>query len=83
MGLGCSEREFGNVWFGNETRVSVWVELKEDNRAVLLVAAQGQGRGRPFYACDAACLDPPVLLKSAPQVQARQGRRGRGRGVEG
>ena len=57
------EREWGNIQVGNSSRVSVWVQLRDDNRAFLLVSAQADAAA-PLYACDAACLDPPLRLKS-------------------
>lgn len=51
---------FRGLNYGNMTHVNVIISVKDDNKAVIYVSidrSDGQ-----YYACDAGCLDDPVLL---------------------
>ncbi|XP_074661928.1 uncharacterized protein KIAA2013 homolog isoform X1 [Tubulanus polymorphus] len=54
--------EFRRLNYGNHTHVNITVEVGEDNKAMIYVAMDRNDK--PYYACDAGCLDTPVLLKS-------------------
>ncbi len=52
---------FRRLNYGNQTHLNVSVVVGEDNKASLFISLD---RGdRPYYACDAGCLDPPVKLR--------------------
>lgn len=51
---------FRRLNYGNRTHVNVTVTVTEDNKAVINVALDRSDRS--YYACDAGCLDEPVLL---------------------
>ena len=45
-------------------KVSVWVEVGNDNKAVLFASVDRVDPKRRVFACDAGCLDTPIELKS-------------------
>lgn len=51
---------FRRLNYGNMTHVNISVSVTEDNKAVLFVALDRSDR--TYYACDAGCVDEPVLL---------------------
>jgi len=55
---------FRRINYGNDTHVNVSVQVGDDNKAVLYVSLDRNNR--PYYACDAGCLDPPEPLRYAP-----------------
>uniref|UniRef100_A0A915KCT2 Uncharacterized protein n=1 Tax=Romanomermis culicivorax TaxID=13658 RepID=A0A915KCT2_ROMCU len=56
---------FRGIVYNSDTRINVWVEVGIDNKPVLYVATNGTpANTKKFYACDAACLDEPVELKT-------------------
>lgn len=52
---------FRRINYGNDTHVNVSVKVGEDNRAVLYVSLDRNNK--PYYACDAGCLDAPNQLR--------------------
>lgn len=54
---------FRRVNYGNNTHVNISVIVGDDNKAVLYVSLDRNDK--PYYACDAACLDTPIGLRSA------------------
>uniref|UniRef100_U5EX05 Putative conserved plasma membrane protein n=1 Tax=Corethrella appendiculata TaxID=1370023 RepID=U5EX05_9DIPT len=57
------ELTFRRLNYGNMTHINVTVSIRDDNKAVLLIALD-RADGT-YYACDAGCIDEPVQLKSA------------------
>ena len=53
---------FRRINYGNNTHLNISVIVGEDNKANLYVALDRNDR--PYYACDAGCIDPPVSLRS-------------------
>ncbi|KAK7500506.1 hypothetical protein BaRGS_00008413 [Batillaria attramentaria] len=53
---------FRRINYGNNTHVNISVEVGEDNKASIFVSLDRNDK--PYYACDAGCLDPPVLLSN-------------------
>ncbi|XP_041357319.1 uncharacterized protein KIAA2013 homolog [Gigantopelta aegis] len=51
---------FRRINYGNNTHVNISVIVGDDNKASLFVALDRNDK--PYYACDAGCLDPPMLL---------------------
>ena len=51
---------FRRISYGNNTHVNITVVLGEDNKAVLYAVLDRNDK--PYYACDAGCIDPPVKL---------------------
>ncbi|XP_046367670.1 uncharacterized protein KIAA2013 homolog [Haliotis rufescens] len=51
---------FRRINYGNNTHVNISVTVGEDNKANLYVALDRNDK--PYYACDAGCLDAPVPL---------------------
>lgn len=51
---------FRRINYGNDTHVNVSVRVGDDNRAVLYVSLDRNNK--PYYACDAGCLDQHVQL---------------------
>lgn len=52
---------FRRINYGNNTHVNISVVLGEDNKASLFVSLDRNDK--PYYACDAGCLDAPVQLR--------------------
>lgn len=52
---------FRRINYGNNTHVNISVVVGEDNKATLFVALDRNDK--PYYGCDAGCLDPPVPLR--------------------
>ena len=52
---------FHRINYGNSTHLNISVLVGEDNKANIFVALDRNDK--PYYACDAGCLDPPVLLR--------------------
>jgi hypothetical protein len=52
---------FRRINYGNNTHVNISVIVGDDNKAVLYVSLDRNDK--PYYACDAGCLDPPVSLR--------------------
>jgi len=52
---------FRRINYGNDTHVNISVKVGEDNRAVLYVSLDRNNK--PYYACDAGCLDAPSQLR--------------------
>ena len=50
------------VRYSNRTSLNVAMSLGDDNKASIFVALDQNADGQDFFACDAGCLDPPVLL---------------------
>uniref|UniRef100_A0A914VT87 Transmembrane protein n=1 Tax=Plectus sambesii TaxID=2011161 RepID=A0A914VT87_9BILA len=46
-------------------KVSVWVEVGSDNKAMLYASVERSNPNRRVFACDAGCLDAPVELKES------------------
>ncbi|XP_014783639.1 uncharacterized protein KIAA2013 homolog isoform X2 [Octopus bimaculoides] len=51
---------FRRINYGNNTHLNISVIVGEDNKANLFVSLDRNNR--PYYACDAGCIDPPVML---------------------
>ena len=51
---------FRRINYGNNTHVNITVVVGEDNKAQMSVALDRNDK--PYYACDAGCLDDPVKL---------------------
>lgn len=54
------EYHFRRLNYGNMTHVNVTVSVTDENKAVIHVALDRSDRN--YYACDAGCLDEPVIL---------------------
>ena len=52
---------FRRINYGNDTHVNISVQVGDDNKAVLYVSLDRNNR--PYYACDAGCLDAPEALR--------------------
>ena len=52
---------FHRINYGNATHLNISVLVGDDNKANIFVALDRNDK--PYYACDAGCLDPPVLLR--------------------
>ncbi|XP_033751540.1 uncharacterized protein KIAA2013 homolog [Pecten maximus] len=62
---------FHRINYGNNTHVNVSVIVGEDNRANIYVALDRNDR--PYYACDAGCIDAPAALsKELKQFPVKQ-----------
>jgi len=62
---------FRRINYGNDTHVNISVQVGDDNKAVLYVSLDRNNR--PYYACDAGCLDPPEPLRYGAFCNARRG----------
>ncbi len=51
---------FRRISYGNHTHLNITVVVGDDNKALLYAALDRNDR--PYYACDAGCIDPPVKL---------------------
>ncbi|BFZ15883.1 hypothetical protein BsWGS_18922 [Bradybaena similaris] len=51
---------FRRINYGNNTHVNISVVVGDDNKATLFVALDRNDK--PYYGCDAGCLDPPIPL---------------------
>ncbi|GAB1598519.1 uncharacterized protein KIAA2013 homolog isoform X1 [Argonauta hians] len=51
---------FRRINYGNDTHLNISVIVGEDNKANLFVSLDRNNR--PYYACDAGCIDRPVML---------------------
>ncbi|CAE1324617.1 unnamed protein product [Acanthosepion pharaonis] len=51
---------FRRINYGNNTHLNISVIVGQDNKANLYVSLDRNDR--PYYACDAGCIDPPVSL---------------------
>lgn len=56
--------------YGNQTHLNLSVIVGDDNKAQLRVALDRNDK--PYFACDAGCLDPPLKLRFVA-VQLRFG----------
>ncbi|XP_076471701.1 uncharacterized protein KIAA2013 homolog isoform X2 [Babylonia areolata] len=56
---------FRRLNYGNNTHVNISVTVGDDNKASIYVSLDRNDR--PYYACDAGCLDMPVQLSNAWQ----------------
>lgn len=52
---------YRRINYGNNTHVNISVIVGEDNKAVLFVALDRNDK--PYYACDAGCIDMSVKLR--------------------
>ena len=52
---------FRRINYGNNTHVNISVTVGEDNKATIDVALDRNDR--PYFGCDAGCLDFPVQLR--------------------
>ena len=52
---------YRRINYGQDTHVNISVEVGDDNKAVLFLALDRNDK--PYYACDAGCLDAPVKLR--------------------
>lgn len=52
---------FRRINYGNNTHLNISVVVGEDNKASIFVSLDRNDR--PYYACDAGCLDTPVMLR--------------------
>ena len=50
------------VRYSNRTALNVTMSVGEDNKASIFVAVDKNTDGQDFFACDAGCLDAPVVL---------------------
>lgn len=51
---------FRRLNYGNKTHVNITISVRDDNKAVMFVALDRSDQS--YYACDAGCLDEPILL---------------------
>lgn len=51
--------------YSNHTSLNVTMTVGEDNKASIYVVLDKNTGGQDFFACDAGCLDPPVVLSSS------------------
>jgi hypothetical protein len=51
---------FRRINYGSNTHLNISVKVGEDNKAMIYAALDRNDK--PYYACDAGCLDPPVKL---------------------
>ncbi|KAL4225720.1 hypothetical protein ACF0H5_016409 [Mactra antiquata] len=51
---------FHRINYGNNTHLNISVLVGEDNKANIFVSLDRNDK--PYYACDAGCLDPPTQL---------------------
>ncbi len=52
--------QFRRINYGNNTHLNITVIVGEDNKAVLFAALDRNDK--PYFACDAGCIDPPFKL---------------------
>lgn len=52
---------FHRISYGNNTHLNVSVIVGDDNKALIFVSLDRNDR--PYYACDAGCIDPPMALR--------------------
>lgn len=52
---------FHRINYGNNTHLNVSVRVGDDNKANIYVSLDRNDK--PYYACDAGCLDPPRQLR--------------------
>jgi hypothetical protein len=57
---------FRRLNYGNLTHVNITVKVREDNKAQIEVSLDRSDRS--YYACDAGCLDLPILLSEKSRV---------------
>lgn len=57
------------VRFSNRTAINVTMSVGEDNKASIFVILDKNAEKQDFYACDAGCLDAPVVLKTTEWKQ--------------
>jgi hypothetical protein len=57
---------FHRLNYGNNTHVNISVIVGEDNKAVIRVALDRNDR--PYYACVAGYIDPPIALRYVEQT---------------
>ena len=55
------DQMFRRINYGNHTHVNISVEIGEDNKALLYVSLDANDK--PYYACDAGCVDTPLRLR--------------------
>ena len=60
---------YRRINYGNNTHVNVSVRVGEDNKAQLYVSLDRHTR--PYYACDAGCVDLPLILRFVRTFTAR------------
>ncbi|XP_052801040.1 uncharacterized protein KIAA2013 homolog [Mya arenaria] len=54
---------FHRINYGNNTHMNISVLVGENNKANIFVSLDRNDK--PYYACDAGCLDPPVPLSNS------------------
>ncbi|XP_064635163.1 uncharacterized protein KIAA2013 homolog isoform X2 [Lineus longissimus] len=54
---------FRRINYGSNTHLNISVKVGEDNKAMIYTALDRNDK--PYYACDAGCLDPPVKLSKS------------------
>ena len=52
---------FHRINYGNNTHLNISVLVGDDNKANIYVSLDRNDK--PYYACDAGCLDPPTQLR--------------------
>jgi len=52
---------FRRINYGNDTHVNISVVVNEENKAMLYVSLDRNNR--PYYACNAGCVDTPIQLR--------------------
>lgn len=52
---------FHRINYGNMTHLNISVIVGQDNKANIFVALDRNDK--PYYACDAGCIDPPAQLR--------------------
>lgn len=60
------EYNFRRLNYGNMTHVNVSISVTDENKAIIYVALDRSDRS--YYACDAGCLDEPVLLGPSKKI---------------
>lgn len=53
------------VRYSNRTSINVTMSVGEDNKASIYVVLDKNTDGQDFFACDAGCLDDPVVLTTS------------------
>ncbi|CAG2102542.1 unnamed protein product [Medioppia subpectinata] len=55
------------IIYGNETLINITVALQDNNKAQIFVSMDKKAANKQFFACDAGCLDAPVILSFIPK----------------
>jgi hypothetical protein len=53
------------VRYSNRTSINVTMSVGEDNKASIYVVLDRNTDGQEFFACDAGCLDDPIVLSTS------------------